>query len=1073
MLNIINPTDTGFYLPYSGGTFDVEIEVDDLSVNISVTHNGEFLELLNKQVNDSTNTIVYTFHAPSNSSTDERTTPLLFFSDNGDNATINIFQEGDPNVATIALYATQLSYLSAGGTNYIQVDYINAQTINTPYCSQSWVTIQETTRGYTTVDGYPVTQVKYAITMASTTYARQVTVKFSCVGLNGNVVEESNLVLKQGSPSQLPSITPTQRSFNISCNGASGYMYVEYEYFDKATEITPTVNADWLSITYMNVSSESSNYKKIRYRYTCEENTVSTPRTATITFSGKDIYDVARTATIVVNQEGADIPPTNYIGYFTSVDGTHYSVKIITDAASDDYGTISLAGESPVVVSYNESKRLFEPVRTSTCTIKLVSDSYLMNIYSGQAHGTQVILTDLDSNKIKWCGFLQPNLYNQGYSAPIEEIELEASDCLSSLQYFEFEPEDKDNLTIVNFKNIIDKIVDKCELINYYYLTQKKFTDNNNTARDLLFSNLFISEQNFLSEENEAWKLDELLEEICKFYGLVAVQWEDSIYFIDYDEFETNKSLPANRWSKSDGWKTSNSIPISSTSKKITQESYRGSGGSMSLDDVFNRVKVNCNYYNIDNILPDLFDDELLVNRISNENGFIGHSQRYMNRGQSIILSQTYYKIYDHPNVNNLYYTKILGPPIYGLQELANPEETTKESVNIITDYVGCNIVDTVHLTKNEVDGAISDTKKYERYLLVSQLNRPWCGAEGTFHWENYNIPILEFKNLPAVVLEGGEIQPRGGAIPVTYLVLNASALFTAFLKQPWIDTSDPKGMKLKKNIGCYIYDGESSSDGITFSNINESPALCFYLRINGKWWNGSGWQTSQTYFYVPLEKLAFKDDFWVSSKEIQNNVQTNLFLGTGGYKIALPAGYISTADMYFAMGLPKRTARLSDSWGGDDDLEYGNAYCWIKDISFEIARKHQALFDDTDTIYENIVNEGSVTDDEEIELKITTDDGKNVSYSNVASKKTDGSYGVDVRFYNNKMVAMKPEEAIIERYVKQYSTPSIKETITLDLSFTPLQKITDTYWDKDFVVIGQEIDYKADCQQITLLEKK
>ena len=65
------------------------------------------------------------------------------------------------------------------------------------------------------------------------------------------------------------------------------------------------------------------------------------------------------------------------------------------------------------------------------------------------------------------------------------------------------------------------------------------------------------------------------------------------------------------------------------------------------------------------------------------------------------------------------------------------------------------------------------------------------------------------------------------------------------------------------------------------------------------------------------------------------------------------------------------------------------------------------------------------------------------------------------------------PEEAIIEKYVKQYSTPSLKENVVLDLTFTPSQLITDTYWNKDFVIVAQEIDYKMCSQTITLLQKK
>ena len=46
---------------------------------------------------------------------------------------------------------------------------------------------------------------------------------------------------------------------------------------------------------------------------------------------------------------------------------------------------------------------------------------------------------------------------------------------------------------------------------------------------------------------------------------------------------------------------------------------------------------------------------------------------------------------------------------------------------------------------------------------------------------------------------------------------------------------------------------------------------------------------------------------------------------------------------------------------------------------------------------------------------------------------------------------------------------------MTVDMSFTPAQMVTDTYWGdgKNFVIVGQELDYKQCSQQITILEKK
>ena len=757
----------------------------------------------------------------------------------------------------------------------------------------------------------------------------------------------------------------------------------------------------------------------------------------------------------------------NYIGYFKSLDCIDYAVRIITEPSSSTYKEVILAGEEPVKVTYTDTGKLFDPVRTSTCSVRLLTEDYLLDIYSGEAQGTIILVEDTTNDIVKWCGFLQPNLYSQGYSECLETIELTASDCLNTLQYFDFQREAED-ARITDFGTIVEGIMNQCGLIKHYYLTSKSYSDSYQ-SKVIDFNNFYISEANFYSSEGEPWTMKETLEEICKFFGFTCFQWGDSVYFMDYDRYNASNAMGGIRYSKSDNWSKLSSVVISSGAKEIEADNYRGTGGSMSLDDVFNSIKVNCNYYNIENLLPDLFDDELLTNRITSGDGYIKVA-RYGGRGNATKVNESYYRIYDHKNIQNLYYTPNTNTT--GSREsLSSPSDADKASEKILKNYVGANIIDMIHLPYKEANGSVGDVKNFERYLLISQLNRPWCGAEGTFHWENYNIPVMEFKDLPPIIIEGSEKNPsRGREGAKSYLILNATALFTPFLSEPFINPNDEKGMKLKKNIGCYIYQG---LEDVKFDNINTKPALYFYFSLGGKWWNGSGWQTAKTYFEVPLETLNWEDDFWNTEKSIQNNVSTNLFLGTGGYKITLPTGIIATDDMYLAMALPKRTAHLADIEGGDYTGEFGNAYCWVKDISFEIVRKYNALFEDEDTIYENVVNQGSVIDGEEINLKITSDNGKNYSYSTVGTITAENKWSTDIEFYGITMTPLRPEEAIIERYVNQYSTPSIKEEITLDLSYEPTQLITDTWWNKDFVVVGQDIDFQRASQKITLLEKK
>ena len=103
----------------------------------------------------------------------------------------------------------------------------------------------------------------------------------------------------------------------------------------------------------------------------------------------------------------------NLIGYFGGGDDcTQYSIKIIANPTSSVFEEIYLSGDSPVVVTYDTSNTPFDPIRASRATITVVADNKLLDVFSSDAHGTQVILTNTSTGKAEWVGYLTPNLLN-------------------------------------------------------------------------------------------------------------------------------------------------------------------------------------------------------------------------------------------------------------------------------------------------------------------------------------------------------------------------------------------------------------------------------------------------------------------------------------------------------------------------------------------------------------------------------------------------------------------------------------------------------------------------------------
>jgi hypothetical protein len=1035
---------------------------------------------------------------------------------------IEVTQEGKDTVKPLDEGYIELQQLSVtlnadGGAQTFQVKYYDAKTIYEPELAGTWASISEVSR----TEPVPDTAwngeecesviVTYKATAQPTDSGRQMKVKFkSDINYYNDsvvVMEKDKFIIYQlaeGSTEVQGDVVILRYSNTFTYYGTPTGWDFRVAYKNVVPD-TPLISESWCRIAEVkDLNADEYDYYK-EYILEMDTNNSNFGRTCTITFIGNAEDGTQIKIPFQFTQQGQEEIVNegeydNYKGYFMDFEGALHSVSFITNPRSDVYGDIRLAGDSPVVVSYSENGYLYDPIRTSTCTVKVVSSHYLMNLYSGKAQGTQVILRNEDRDTIEWCGFLQPNLYNQGFTECIEEIEFEASDCLSTLQYLRYEYFYNGNgqPMIVSFKNIVDTIADRCKLINSYVFTQKLFS-NSDESKIFDFKEFYISENNFYSEEGEPWTYQEVLEEICKYFGYVCFQWGDRIYFMDYDKYNSDKSMVGYRYSKDDRWYNRNYITLSNPNI-ITEKSIRGTGADISLDDVFNKVSVNCNYYNLEHLLPDLFEDDLLTERNQMTLTTV------VNRGQEI-GSKTSYIVYDHKNIKSHFYKPIVGENIHEVE--AEPTEDEFNSRSFFKDFIGANIVNMYYLNYSDLNNKTFESKEWEKYLMISQLNRPWCKGpivgeyDTTKYWENYNFPIMEFTQIPQIFIDNHKEvyesnTTTGGRVPSTragmgtssttpnsrpsintnksehYLVIRAEAAFTPYFSEAYVpENVEERGFKRWSNTeyGNYTFD---LIKGTTKKEQNFTPKLTFYLEIpTAGWWDGSKWVDYETWFEVPLEELHYSDEVWYSWKNTQNKVETNLFLGVSGYKIQLPESMESTAFMQFKIGMPKRFAHVT---GGDDNGEAGNAFCFIKNLEMDIVSRNTALLKDEDMCFENVIDDNNVVDGPEWDIKITSDNNITYSFSTVSTK-----YGEDMvnttnfRFYDLEGELILPEEAIINKFVNQYSTPTLKENMTVDMSFTPAQMVTDTYWGdgKNFVIVGQELDYKQCSQQITILEKK
>lgn len=102
---------------------------------------------------------------------------------------------------------------------------------------------------------------------------------------------------------------------------------------------------------------------------------------------------------------------------------------------------IILCNDEPIMVRYaGDSGDLYKAAKYSSCTIKLINNKVNKDFFAKRADSVKVTLfkvneDSIDPSQILWQGYLTPNVYNQNYAYNLEEMELDAIDSISYLQY--------------------------------------------------------------------------------------------------------------------------------------------------------------------------------------------------------------------------------------------------------------------------------------------------------------------------------------------------------------------------------------------------------------------------------------------------------------------------------------------------------------------------------------------------------------------------------------------------------------------------------------------------------------
>lgn len=726
-----------------------------------------------------------------------------------------------------------------------------------------------------------------------------------------------------------------------------------------------------------------------------------------------------------------------YTGTFKDINDKQYTINITTNNDSTSTKTVTW-GTSPIVTEIETSEsHLYKPCKYSSATIKLINDDYSFDLYSSTAQQNKVELID-SNGLIRWIGYTTPNLYNMGYENEVEEIEIEAIDALSTLQYYQYRTL-SGTKEIVSIIDIIDMLINKCNAYTNYYISNN--IQYSSTANNCLSTKLYISEQNFFDEDDEPMTLDEVLEEICKFLNVTCVADGTNVYFLDYDAIINN----INTYYKFTVGNTTPTLVTLEQSHAIEGGDYVLNGGTISLDNVYNKVAVKDSLYSFDSVIPSLWDEKDLTLYLKFDITKNWHYYEQIDEDGKGGKHKCFFKYYSNKNYKSYYYNKTDLSPVsfipminYGATQL----------------YVGASICKACFKKVDSFDDAVSDVS-YTDYLLLhthntnntkvtyadgmDAINGGGDDGDGIFD----NVKLEDDNGLPLFQLEVNNANPSFVGGKNVYLLIQGTYIY------------------MDRENKMYIPQGYTNKD----DNFNPSNLwIKAKLQFGDKYWNGDSWQTTECCFKLPFDNNNQTEHCINQSFPTKNTVTYEMGVDAEGYCIPMPSDDVMTGKPTFTLYTPHKI-----------DPYYRCDAVWLS--NFDVKAK-VANFDnvdnDSDTEYSNVIDSDFVNDMDDVEFRICTWDNKECNYSAIAYY--DGSkYSYLDNIYNKATKQnLRSEEHFIYKLVTQYSTPSVILNLNLKNNIKLYATLTDKWLpNKLFIVDSITTDWEYNTAEIKLIEKK
>lgn len=697
---------------------------------------------------------------------------------------------------------------------------------------------------------------------------------------------------------------------------------------------------------------------------------------------------------------------------FASKDGKVYEVKIEREGYTGK--VTELKGQtSPFTVTIDSEEFIYTPTRFSTATMAIFGGDYLQDLFSTDYRMHRITL--YANGVAVWCGFIKPELYTQDYSSDKFNLEINCYSAMSVLEFVEYKQAGEER-GFVSLWSLLKKCVEESRglytaiyIPHVYSVSQSEYNNWNNPLESMM-----VSEQNFFDEDDNPMSLKEVLEEIMKLMNWTCADWNGELFFIDVD----NEDGEYYKYTS----EMSSYTQVQADGINVQDIGFAGNDHTLDILPGYNKASIRCSNYPVGDALPKIdFDDFEDIGTV--EDSYTNLFRRF---------------VWKRPNnekiLMNAFQYNYLG------DKTPHPIDISKEKELFESGQ------------KSQITGAIPQNYDF--------IEKDESGNPSRVDWEyKERIVIPLSPNQKDVIFQNpGEyelIKIKG--VPSVY---NSEGVFAINFStevarityyngnQVYADRIKSYDFRFKLRIGNNYYHGRSDGSYYWDNNPDYNPSYPNNLEIN---WKGEAAQGS-----ADISKYEGTYDL-ITSRTLNDGLD-----GLKGYIIKLPDDRIIAGDLELIIYAP----RVEMAFTPTLETMYLNSF----ELNYQKYKDYGKDDDNSDRIYENIVNENYINELDEIEFKISSYNDDGACYSKVTM---DNEYLTNNLYCGITATSVRPEEFLIRRIVDHYSTTKIKLTqVIKNANIKPYTVLSDKYSvNKKYINAGGEIDYRKNRFNCIMIE--